>query len=271
MRYLELSPPPELAALVHRIWFLETDRSAPDGEPILPDGRPELIFHLGEPFALETAHGGEERQTDALFAGQLVSPLRVRSSAGGDVVGIRLRPEAAPALTGESADRMTGRVPPLADLARGISRELLGLLRRAVGPDARVEAIARVLGGLSRGPSQLVASAVRAIERTPTVAVAALARSLACSERTLERRFRAEVGVSPRTLGRIVRFRRAVRMIGGREDTLARVAARAGYADQAHLAREFRRLAGRPPSSFVEERAELGRALATGGPKDGGG
>lgn len=271
MRYLELSPPPELAALVHRIWFLETDRSAPGGEPILPDGRPELIFHLGEPFALETAEGGEERQAEALFAGQLVAPLRVRSSAGGDVVGIRLRPEAAPALTGESADRMTGRVPPLADLARTTSRELLEALRRAAGPEARVEAIRRVLGGLSGGPSQLVASAVRTIERTPTVGVAALARSLACSERTLERRFKAEVGVSPRTLSRIVRFRRAVRMIDGPEGSLARVAARAGYADQAHLAREFRRLAGRPPSSFVTKKAELGRAFATGAPEDGGG
>jgi len=268
MRYLELSSPPELTDLVHRIWFLETDQATNEAEPILPDGRPELIVHLGEPFTLVASDGRQERQAEALFAGQLVSPLVVRSSAGGDVVGIRLRPEAVPALTGESADRMTGRVPPLSDLAPRTSRALRDALRHAVGTRARVEAIRRVLANLRRRPSPLVTQAARAIERAPNTAVTALARSLACSERTLERRFNAEVGVGPRALGRIVRFRRALRMIDAREGSLARVAARAGYADQAHLAREFRQLAGRPPSCFVEERAELGRALATGAPDD---
>jgi len=84
MRYLELSAPPELADLVHRSWFLETDRAADEAKPILPDGRPELIFHLGEPFSLEADDGRREPQ-DAL---RRTVGTRARVEAIGRVLGV---------------------------------------------------------------------------------------------------------------------------------------------------------------------------------------
>jgi AraC-like DNA-binding protein len=68
---------------------------------------------------------------------------------------------------------------------------------------------------------------------------------------------RAEVGISPKEYQRVARFERSRALLiaaaaSGRP-SLADVAAGAGYADQAHLAREWVRLAGCPPSTWIAE------------------
>jgi Helix-turn-helix domain len=66
--------------------------------------------------------------------------------------------------------------------------------------------------------------------------------------RHLAARFERDVGVSPKQAARLIRFEAARRRLGA--VPLARLAAEHGYADQAHLAREFRALAGTPPTAF---------------------
>jgi transcriptional regulator GlxA family with amidase domain len=76
----------------------------------------------------------------------------------------------------------------------------------------------------------------------------ALADTLGCSRRHLAKHFAHEVGVSPKVAARLIRFDQARARVGS--VPLARLAADHGFADQAHLAREFRALAGVAPSAF---------------------
>ncbi|MEO5874340.1 MAG: helix-turn-helix domain-containing protein, partial [Streptosporangiaceae bacterium] len=85
------------------------------------------------------------------------------------------------------------------------------------------------------------------------ISVAALALETGWSERRLSGRFRAEIGLPPKAAARVVRFDRARRLGAARPRLLADLAAEAGYFDQAHLAREFRALAGCPPSQWLAE------------------
>jgi AraC-like DNA-binding protein len=78
------------------------------------------------------------------------------------------------------------------------------------------------------------------------------------SERTLERRFVRAAGLRPAELRRLARFRRALRLRAAGETRWSMLAAGAGYADQAHLAREFRRFAGVTPTEWVAEQARAG-------------
>jgi transcriptional regulator GlxA family with amidase domain len=90
-----------------------------------------------------------------------------------------------------------------------------------------------------------------------------LADDIALSERQLRRRVEGAVGYSPRTLARIVRFQRflrAARTSPRARVDLAGLAAATGYADQAHLTRESRRLGGLPPAALLAWEAQrLGR------------
>lgn len=82
--------------------------------------------------------------------------------------------------------------------------------------------------------------------------VRALAEQTGWSRRHLQTRFRAEYGVSPKQAARLFRFRHA-RALSLDGHPLAAVAHRAGYADQAHLTRDWRELAGTPPTTTLRE------------------
>jgi transcriptional regulator GlxA family with amidase domain len=76
------------------------------------------------------------------------------------------------------------------------------------------------------------------------------------SERQLRRRFKAAVGVSPKSLERTLRFQRFLALVhtgGWNRLGLARTAIALGYADQAHLTRECVDLSGLPPAELIRQ------------------
>ena len=87
--------------------------------------------------------------------------------------------------------------------------------------------------------------------RDPRVRIDRLADELGFSERQLRRRFDDAVGYGPKTLQRVLRLRRFLTSPGA---GIAVAAIDAGYADQAHLARECRALTGLAPSEWVTGR-----------------
>ena len=91
------------------------------------------------------------------------------------------------------------------------------------------------------------------------------------SSNTFGTLFRAEFGLAPKEAARVIRFDRARRRIGravssaggrGAAATFATLAAECGFYDQAHLAREFRALAGCPPSQWLAEEFRFVQASA---------
>ena len=88
-----------------------------------------------------------------------------------------------------------------------------------------------------------------------------LGRALAMSERTLRRRFDDAFGYGPKTLDRILRYQRFRKLASSApRSSTAQLAVEAGYADQAHLVRESRRLTGETPRKL--DRMRRSRQLA---------
>jgi AraC-like DNA-binding protein len=264
MDYLELPPPPPFDQLVHRFWFLRGNGGA-EPQTIVPDGRVEIVFHLGEPFAQLDETGRPTPQPRAIAAGQLTGPLRLLPRPGAEVVGIRLCTGAARRFLRVPQHELTGRILPLRDLARGLEPQVLDALRPPADLPTRLERLIGVLGHhlADQGPSPIDA-AVACLESGRLQTVAELASAVGLTPRTLQRRFLEEVGMEPTLLRRILRFRTAFslleRLPPGR---WSRVAPRTGYFDQAHLIREFRRFAGAPPSVFFGAGPELARAFSS--------
>ncbi len=217
-------------------WLLE-DAAPGAVQRVVPDGRPELIVNLGQPF--ESLQNGQwQPQPQCFFAGQLTCPLLLRATAASRVLGIRFHPGGAGQLLGMPMQELTGQVIAAGDLG------LHSLTRHATFPD-----IERALLELERGrPDPLVDEAARLLGRAPDVGAAAAL--LGASPRQLERRFKTRVGMSPKHFARIRRFQRVFPTIergGGWVDA----AAACGYYDQAHLIRDFRAFAGEAPSHLL--------------------
>ena len=108
-----------------------------------------------------------------------------------------------------------------------------------------------------------IAEAWRLLARSGgTIQAGELARRVGWSPRYLQRRLLAETGLTPKAAARVTRFDRARRVLQRQAATpagapgtlnLAGLAAGCGYYDQAHLAREFRELAGCAPSAWLAE------------------
>jgi AraC-like DNA-binding protein len=150
-------------------------------------------------------------------------------------VGLRFRPGVLPRLLGVPAAELVGSRIPLAELRRAPpERSTLTELAVALASESpRAQTAPWPLAALHHVTGRLAAG-------TP---ISAVADDIGWSPRTLLRQCRAVYGYGPTTLRRILRFRRAVAMLRAGQP-IADVAASAGYADQSHLHREVRELAG---------------------------
>jgi AraC-like DNA-binding protein len=201
---------------------------------VLPDGCTDLIWQQGR---------------GAFVAGPDTGPAPSSARPGTVLAGVRFKPGAGgPALRVPLAQLRDQRID-LADVLPCLARELPADL----APELALARITRAGGQLASDcpPDPLLVRATAALA-DGKASVAELAPALGVSERQLGRRFDATVGYGPKTLQRVLRFRRVLAELSARPGSdLASVAYQAGYADQAHLTRETVRLAGRTPTMLV--------------------
>jgi AraC-like DNA-binding protein len=102
-----------------------------------------------------------------------------------------------------------------------------------------------------------VAAALAAVEANPSVQMAEVRRLTGLSMKRMIALFRSEVGLAPKAYARVRRLQAALRQLGAGAVGGARVAADAGYFDQAHFVREFRSFTAMTPSQYGRQRLVL--------------
>ncbi|WP_283137583.1 helix-turn-helix transcriptional regulator [Rhizohabitans arisaemae] len=216
--YAEWAPTPELTGRVTCFWRLVAE--AAGTQLVVPDACVDLIWGPNGPFV----------------AGPDTGPAYTPTATGDTFVGIRFKPGSVGGLFGVPLSELRDLRVPVTDLdALSVPDEPSGgrlgalrsvvtaRLRRTSPPDRSAPAVAAALRG---GRS-----------------VAEVAWELGLSERQLHRRSVAAFGYAPKTLQRVVRFQRALRLARTGMPP-AEVATAAGYFDQAHLSHDVKRLSG---------------------------
>ncbi len=204
-----------------------------------------LIIGLGPTIDVDGA------SHSSFVAGLYDAPVVVTDDGHQACVEVILTPLGARMLLGMPMRELTGQTVALGDLLVREPSEQLAALR---GWPARFAALdAFLLRRLreARKPRPDVAYAWSRLEAARgNVPVAELCRELGCSARHLSARFGEEVGMTPKAFSRVLRFERAVGLLGA-GTAPAEVAATCGFFDQPHLNREFRALAGCTPAAFA--------------------
>jgi AraC-like DNA-binding protein len=226
----------------------------------LPSPWITLILTLDEP--LRVARHPDPGQAPAeyrtLVGGLHTSPAVIEHDGAQSGIQLQLSPLGARALLGLPAGELAGVDVPLTDLLGGLGSDLQERVQAAVSWGERFRLLDDGLGGrldADRVPAPEVRRAWHLLCASGgTVHVADVARAVGWSERHLAARFRVEIGLTPKAAARVIRFDRARRLIPHRPG--AAVAAGCGYADQAHLVREFVDFTGLAPRAWLA--AEVG-------------
>lgn len=245
--YLEWPAPAALRDSVACLWAQvagDEDRAG----LVLPDGCTDLIWTQGR---------------GAFVAGPDTGPVPTTMAAGTVILGARFRPSAGGPVLGIPLSELRDQRVELADLRSAEARRLSATLDPATAAARVLDVTGALVDAARLDPA--VAEVARLLH-DPRARAEDVADDVGLSPRQLRRRFHASVGYGPKTLQRVLRFRRFVSRIDAlspnlqdpqRPDglDLASLAVQAGYADQAHLTRECGRLAGLTPAALARRRA----------------
>jgi AraC-like DNA-binding protein len=230
------------AALADRLVCLWIDPARPRRQPVLPDACIDVVWD-GQKLCV---------------AGPDTRAMLVDSAA--TIVGVRFRPGAAPGFLGVPASALLDARLELRELWGPAADDLAARLGEAA-PHAAAALLERALAErrpFASAPDALfdgLLLELRALQDGRGT-LSGLAETLGVSRRTLRRRCVHAVGYGPKTLERILRFRRALRLLRASQPP-AVVAQLAGYCDQAHLTNETHRLAGATPAALMKAGAQV--------------
>lgn len=244
---------PAFAGLVRRFWM-----------PVwrVPAGEVYTQRVLQYPVCLLVVTGDYAR-----FYGPASGLAGTPLSGDGWAAGVMFEPAAGALLTGGEVARWTDAHIELADLFGPAGASLATQIRAVMAADpvaaqaqsAAVDRYHDFLRGYLPVDEQglLVNEVVAYVEDNPEVTrVADVCAHFAIGERSLQRLIRHRVGLTPKWLVRRRRIQDATWRLRSGATTIAAVAADLGYADEAHLSRDFRRVTGMTPRTFAAHYAD---------------
>jgi len=241
--YHETIIAPEQSRNIEAIWSFVAEK---DGKTtILPDGRCDIIMQFN-------VHDGAAAMP--IITGPATHPYDVPFSVGDTWVGIRLRPGRGPVIWSNkvaAARNQVLRGAPVFERLPALAA-LMGVAPTVLNVSAALAKIP-IFTALTTKDTKVTQAIERIHVSGGRLKVEALAASMCCSSRQLNRMFCASVGLPAKVYSSLVQFHRTLGLIRNEKLGLADAAFEAGYADQAHMARAVRRFSGFAPSALPPE------------------
>jgi AraC-like DNA-binding protein len=268
LEHAERGPAPGLGAIVHRYCGYDHTGTGVARRREVAQDQVTIILGLG-PSLRVGGPTAPAREFDS-FVAPLHDSFAITEERGGlRGIQVDLSPLGAHLLFGEAMHELSAQlVIALEDvLGERTVSDLLERLAGAASWPARFalldEFIARRVIEARPATPDVVWAWRRLRDTGGLVPIGELTSELGCSHRHLVNRFHEQLGPAPKTVARLLRFRRAVDQL--ERDTgrrFAEIAQDCGFYDQAHLNREFRQLAGTTPGEFIARRLPDGLGIA---------
>ena len=253
-----LAPAENLTPFVQRFnAYAERDTSfVRRREP--PSGLATLVFNLGSELRVEhpadalTAY----RAGSAFYSGLSNVYAVTETDRAQEGAQVMLTPLGARRLLGFPLGEVGDRLVDPVDLFGGAARRTIERLREANSAGRRLAILEEDMQQWLARPSRpvardLVFAMQRLRARSGRIGIAALAAEIGCSRKHLTTRFAREFGMAPKLFARVLRFDKALAGLrAGRGASWAELADACGYADQAHLTRDFTAFVGSPPEAL---------------------
>jgi AraC-like DNA-binding protein len=250
-----VNPSPQIGTSVRRYVAYHHEGMEPGTHLGLPSPSLTVVLSVGAPTQVVATPGPQQSPVSlmALVSGMYMGPVVI---GYGDVMsGIQLdlTPQGVRRLLGVPAAELAHSVFDMHDVLGPAAAELVDRLQTSETWDARRDAVFDVLGRSDTAIAPAFPHVDRAwdliVGRCGATSIDAVAEAVGWSRRHLDREFIAEFGVTPKDVARLARFAHSQELLRRRPQlSMAALSNTCGYFDQAHMAREWNRLAGEPAS-----------------------
>ncbi len=269
MIFDQRSVPAELDGMVAALWYLETPRVR-QYEKILPQPLAHFIVNVSAPYRLFDRDGTATTVSDAFVSGMHTDYLVIEAPRLIRHVGASFTPTGLARRTGRAASVFTNRVVDARAVFSDVEPLVTGLRDAPTPADALDRLSAFLISGSPTPADPIADDAATILTERPEVRIRDLVARLGVSHRTAIAHFRASTGLTPKAFAQLVRFHRFVEAVdsGADSEDWAALAAGAGYYDQPHVIRAFRRFTGWTPSEYRALVTEFGSGEALFVPLD---
>lgn len=260
INYFEFKPAAHLAPYVECYWLQTFNGDAGTYSPVqccLPLGMLEIIMHPDDNVA-DILTGDEWQPLPrSLFHGIYSNPVQWKIKSPARLFGICLKPEMFHHLFDVPAASLFCNYT---DLGEFLGAEALALPESIQGLQRAEDLVAQAnlflsqrLTKMSRQHNYVVEAASLIRSHKGNISVEEVSETVRVSTRQLQRSFKEQLGTSPKGYVRIIRFRNALASLRKNDVDWGDITYGLGYADQAHLIREFRKFAGESPNMIIKK------------------
>jgi AraC-like DNA-binding protein len=263
MNYEVYDPTPELAPFVKCFWTLDDDgKSGASRQRIIPDGCMEMIFHYGDLYKQYFEDGEAIIQPRSFIFGQITRYIEIEPTGISGIVAARFLPQGLIPFLNAPVSSLGNKAVALANIFGRKAKKLEDEIMRAENNIQRIKLLESFLL-LQLADPKMIDKITKACVETIFQAkgqwgVQKVAGKIKVNRRSIERRFVAAVGLSPKQLSRLVRLQATLKMLEQKKfSSLTSLAYENGYYDQAHFIRDFREFTGVSPKSFYSDNLKL--------------
>jgi AraC-like DNA-binding protein len=258
MNFQNVIPDKSVSLFVKSIWvFEEANEDQKTVLPFFADGFPGLI-HYEAPKGM-TVFPHEKIMPSFFIYGQTIRPIEVVFEGSYKMIVFQLYPFILKSFFGIAPKSINDNCYDLANTNDEESPSVLTRMSLNSGTEARIKMISSYLSSIFEAKRRsldlnLKQALQLTIDKKGQLSIKELSRGMKVSERTLERRFTSETGLSPKQFARIIQFQSSLEQLTVKDfNKLTDIVYQNGFADQSHFIKVFKAFTGRTPKIFSKK------------------
>lgn len=256
--YKQYYPTAALAELVECYWILQSNGDfMPVPDRLIPGGRVELMFNLGEPaqWLMQPGETCGSTMQGAFIMGQRNKIFYAQGNGKAHIIGLRFKPGGLAAFTNMPVSALLNSVVQAEDIFGAGINNWPALLFEETEHTGKITLLERLLQQAIQGhpvDKAIMQYAMHMLRSSDdTTNIKTICDATGWYYKKLERLFLKNTGYTPKYYGKITRFNKALRLMQG-NSTLTHVCYECNYFDQSHFIKDFYQFAGMAPKQFKQ-------------------